>query len=91
MSLREPDNLEALVEVARQVLARAAAKVWGVEALASRSILRHRLLYHYIEGKHAVPDVVFLRAVDVMLEDVPNRIPLSQQDEQSFPGFKPDQ
>jgi hypothetical protein len=57
------------VKVGRQVLARAAAKSGGVEALAERMQIGHRVLRHYIEGKEPVPDEVLLRALDVLLDE----------------------
>lgn len=51
------------------MLARAAAKLGGVEALAERMQIGHRVLRHYIEGKEPVPDAVLLRALDVLLDE----------------------
>ena len=58
-------------QVHRRVLARAAAKLGGVEALASSLRISRKLLMAYITGGEPVPDVLFLRAIDVILEDVP--------------------
>jgi hypothetical protein len=53
------------------VLARAAAKVGGVAELASRLNLNPRVLRWYVTGHLAVPDALFLRALDVALEELP--------------------
>ena len=71
--------------VARHVLARAAAKVGGVAELASRLNLSPRVLHHYVTGSQVVPDALFLRALDVVLEELPETGPASQQAAQSLP------
>ncbi len=59
------------VRVGRKVLARAAAMMGGVEPLAAHLKITQRLLQQYITGVEPVPDVLLLRAIDVILEDVP--------------------
>jgi hypothetical protein len=55
----------------RHVLARAAAKVGGVAKLASRLNLSQRVLSWYVHGDLAVPDALFLKALDIILEELP--------------------
>ncbi len=74
-----------VTQVARKVLARAAAKVGGVQALANRLKLAPRIVAHYIEGHDAIPDSVLLLAIDVILEDVPDLPPLGQPDDKTLP------
>ena len=74
--------------VARHVLARAAAKVGGVAELASRLNLSPRVLHHYVTGRLVVPDALFLRALDVVLEELPETGLASQQAAQSLPKSK---
>ena len=74
-----------VTQVARKVLARAAAKVGGVQALAVRLKLAPRIVAHYIEGHDAIPDSVLLLAIDVILEDVPDLPPLGQPDDKTLP------
>jgi hypothetical protein len=57
------------MQVGRRVLARAAAKVGGVQELVARLDISARLLRYYIAGRERVPDALFLRAIDVILED----------------------
>ena len=57
--------------VAREVLARAAVKVGGVGKLASHLNLSSRALSEYVNGRLAVPDALFLRVLDVVLEELP--------------------
>jgi len=76
--------------VARHVLARAAAKVGGVAELASRLDVRPRALHHYVTGQLVVPDALFLRALDVLLEELPDKGLASQQAAQSLPESKRD-
>ena len=59
------------IRVGRRVLARAAAKLGGVEALAAHLEISQRVLQYYITGVEPVPDALCLRAIDVILEDVP--------------------
>ena len=74
--------------VARHVLARAVAKVGGVAELASRLNISPRVLYHYVTGRLVVPDALFLRALDVVLEELPEAGLASQQAAQSLPESK---
>jgi hypothetical protein len=59
------------VQVGRRVLAHAAAKIGGVEELGARLKISHRVLQHYLAGGEPVPDVLLLRAIDVILEELP--------------------
>jgi hypothetical protein len=52
-------------------LAHAAAKIGGVEELGARLKIGHRVLQHYIAGGEPVPDDLLLRAIDVILEELP--------------------
>jgi hypothetical protein len=70
------------VRVGRRVLARAAAKLGGVEPLAAYLKIGQRVLQYYITGREPVPDALVLRAIDVILEDIPPVADeLAQQDE----------
>lgn len=60
----------ALRDTSRKVLAHAAAQV-GVAVLAERLQISERLLHHYLTGHDLVPDELFLRAVDVIIEQLP--------------------
>jgi hypothetical protein len=75
---------------ARHVLARAAAKVGGVGELASRLNIRPRALRHYVSGDLPVPDALFLRVLDVLLDELPETRPVSQRAAQSVPESKRD-
>ena len=59
------------IQIGRHILAKAAAKVGGVEVLAERLGLSTRLVNAYITGRERVPDVLLLRAIDVVVEDAP--------------------
>ena len=74
--------------VARHVLARAVAKVGGVAELASRLSLSPRVLHYYVTGRLVVPDALFLRALDVVLEELPEAGLASQQAAQSLSESK---
>jgi hypothetical protein len=65
-----PGAIVASQDTSRKVLARAAAIV-GVEALAERLQITTRVLQHYLTGYELIPDVLFLRAVDVIIEQLP--------------------
>ncbi|MGH8741051.1 MAG: hypothetical protein ACREUN_09085 [Burkholderiales bacterium] len=56
----------------RRVLARAAAMLGGVERLAARFNLTQRQLADYLTGGQPVPDALFLAAIDVVLEELPD-------------------
>ena len=60
----------ALRDTSRKVLAHAAAQV-GVAVLAERLRISERLLHHYLTGHDLIPDELFLRAVDVIIEQLP--------------------
>lgn len=62
--------LVASHDTSRKVLAHAAAQV-GVAALAERLQISERLLHHYLTGHELIPDELFLRAVDVIIEQLP--------------------
>jgi len=72
------------------VLARAAAQVGGVAELAARLNLSSRALREYVTGRLAVPDALFLRALDVVLEELPETRPAGQQVAQPVPESKRD-
>ena len=74
--------------VARHVLARAAVKVGGVTKLASRLNIRPRALHGYVTGYLIVPDALFLRALDLLLDELPHAALASQQAAQSLPESK---
>jgi hypothetical protein len=56
----------------RQLLARAAVRLGGVDALASQLQISQRVLTLYIEGHEAVPDSLLLRVIDVILDHLPD-------------------
>ena len=56
---------------ARRVLARAAVLLGGVERLAGRLNLTQRQLSELLRGSTPVPDALFLAAIDIVLEDLP--------------------
>ena len=62
--------LVASHDTSRKVLAHAAAQL-GVAALAARLQISERLLHHYLTGHELIPDELFLRAVDVIIEQLP--------------------
>jgi hypothetical protein len=75
------------------VLARAAAQLGGVEPLAAKLMISQRLLQYYITGSEPVPDPLLLRAIDIVLEQLPgiqNQVQPSQQASQSLPASKRD-
>ena len=74
-----------VTQVARKVLARAAAKAGGVQALADRLKLNPRVVAHFLDGHDAIPYSVLLLAIGVILEDAPNPPPLGQPDGQVLP------
>jgi len=61
-------------DTSRKVLAHAAAQV-GVPALAERLQISERLLHHYLTGHDLIPDELFLRAVDVIIAQLPPLAP----------------
>jgi hypothetical protein len=58
----------ATEEHARKFLAHAAIRLGGVEALAAKLDIGPRVLEHYITGNEPVPDSLFLRVIDVVLD-----------------------
>ena len=58
------------IDTSRKVLAYAAAQI-GVAALAERLRISERTLREYLTGTTLVPDEVFLHAVDVIVERLP--------------------
>ena len=58
------------IDTSRKVLAHAAARI-GVQALAERLQITTRTLHEYLTGGALVPDEVFLRALDVIVERLP--------------------
>lgn len=64
-------------DTSRKVLAHAAALV-GIEALAERFRISERVLRHYLTGYELIPDPLFLQAVDVIIERLPQPGPRPQ-------------
>ena len=56
----------------RHLLARAAVRLGGVDALASQLEISERVLTLYIQGHGAVPDSLLLRVIDVILDTLPD-------------------
>jgi hypothetical protein len=56
---------------ARRVLARAAVLLGGVSALGERLELAQRQLTDYLTGAEPIPDELFLAAIDIVLEELP--------------------
>lgn len=59
------------IHVGRRVLARAAARPGGLEALAAHLEISQRVLHYYSTGIEPMLDAICLRAADVILADVP--------------------
>lgn len=57
---------------ARRVLARAAVLLGGVSALGDRLDLAQRQLTDYLTGAEPIPDELFLAAIDIVLEELPD-------------------
>ena len=57
---------------ARRVLARAAVLLGGVAALGERLELAQRQLTDYLTGAEPIPDEIFLAAIDIVLEELPD-------------------
>jgi hypothetical protein len=55
-------------EAARLVLERAAEKCGGVDGLSQRLGIHARVLKMCIEGRETVPDQLYLKAVDIVLD-----------------------
>jgi len=62
-------------KASRQILAKAAVKIGGAEVLASRLEITAGVLKMYIEGDQEIPDSVLLRAIDIIIEDLPQALP----------------
>ena len=78
------------IPVTRRVLARAAAMLGGVEALAARLGMSQRLLAHYIEGSDPIPDALLLSAIDVVLDEAPKGASPDTLGGHPLPDAKPD-
>jgi hypothetical protein len=65
-------------KASRQILAKAAVKVSGIEVLASRLDINARALKLYLEGNEQIPDSLLLRAIDVIIEGLPQPPPNGQ-------------
>jgi hypothetical protein len=59
------------ITTGREVLTRAARKAGGLEQLSAELGISMRVLTYYLAGHEAVPDAVFIRALDVILDAVP--------------------
>jgi len=57
---------------ARRVLARAAVLLGGVGALGERLELTQRQLTDCLTGAAPIPDELFLAAIDIVLEELPD-------------------
>lgn len=57
---------------ARRVLAKAAVQSGGVAQLAARLGIGAKLLGEYVTGVRPIPDSLFLAAIDVVLEELPD-------------------
>ena len=57
---------------ARRVLARAAVLLGGVIALGERLDLAQRQVTDYLTGAEPIPDEIFLAAIDIVLEELPD-------------------
>lgn len=55
----------------RRVLARAAVQLGGVPQLAKRLEVSSAKLRDYLMGVEGIPDALFLEAIDVVLEELP--------------------
>lgn len=62
-------------KASRQILAKAAVKVGGAEVLASRLEITAQVLKLYLEGDQEIPDSLLLRAIDIIIEDLPQPPP----------------
>lgn len=56
-------------EAARLLLERAAEKCGGVDGLSERLGIHARVLRMCIEGREAVPDQLYLKVVDIVMEE----------------------
>lgn len=62
-------------KASRQILAKAAVTVGGAEMLASRLQVTAQVLKLYLEGDREIPDPLLLRAIDIIIEDLPQPPP----------------
>ena len=76
-------------DTSRKVLAHAAAQV-GVPALVERLQISQRVLHHYLTGHDLIPDELFLRAVDVIIEQLPDAKPSASARPGASPSRKSD-
>lgn len=67
-------------KASRQILAKAAVKVGGAEMLASRLQTTAQVLKLYLEGDREIPDSLLLRAIDIIIEDLPQPPPTDPRD-----------
>ena len=82
-------RLMASHDTSRKVLAHAAAQV-GVAALAERLQISERVLHHFLTGHVLIPDELFLRAVDVIIEQLPAPKPPASAQLAASPSRKSD-
>ena len=57
--------------LAQRVLAKALQKLGTPEILARALHIPHAALLDYLQGRTATPDAILLRAVDLVLDDLP--------------------
>ena len=57
------------ITVGQAVLSRVVAELGGIETAAARLRLPRHVLNGFVDGTVAVPDIILLRAVDIVLED----------------------
>lgn len=55
----------------RRMLAYVAARMGGIDQLASRLGMSEDIVSSYVTGKNAVPDKLVLQVVDLVLEGIP--------------------
>jgi DNA-binding transcriptional regulator YdaS (Cro superfamily) len=60
-------------EETRKMFAYVAARMGGVEQLASRLGIHETTASHYVTGKENIPNTVVLRVVDLVLEGIPEK------------------
>lgn len=59
-------------EATRRLLAHAAARLGGMEALAGKLGISPRLMKAYLTGTEPLPDALFLRVVDLISDQWPS-------------------
>jgi hypothetical protein len=72
------------VSTSVQLLKAAADIVGGTKQLAEHLGIGERLLERFMEGRRALPDVLLLRAADILLEDRQARMPTVAAHEATF-------